>query len=79
MFEVEIFQCDLAKTVSKYIGETEKNLDLIFDAAEKARAVLVFNEADVDAALAATVFHSGQIAIPALKRFLEEHGTEVRP
>jgi len=45
--EAEIFQCDLAKTVSKYIGETEKNLDTIFDAAEKARAVLVFNEADV--------------------------------
>ncbi len=45
--ESEIFQCDLAKTVSKYIGETEKNLDAIFDAAEKARAVLVFNEADV--------------------------------
>ena len=43
----EIFQCDLAKTVSKYIGESEKNLDAIFQAAEKSRAVLVFDEADV--------------------------------
>ena len=45
--DAEIFQCDLAKTVSKYIGESEKNLDAIFEAAEKSRAVLVFDEADV--------------------------------
>ena len=43
---VEIFQVDLAKTVSKYIGETEKNLDAVFEAAEKASAVLLFDEAD---------------------------------
>ena len=48
-------------------------------AGEMSHFLDVFNEADVDAALAATVFHSGQIAIPALKRFLEEHGTGVRP
>jgi cyclase len=39
----------------------------------------VFAQADVDAALAATVFHSGQIPIPALKRFLSAAGVEVRP
>ncbi|WP_257386604.1 imidazole glycerol phosphate synthase subunit HisF [Tahibacter caeni] len=39
----------------------------------------VFAEADVDAALAASVFHSGQVAIPALKRHLREQGLEVRP
>ena len=39
----------------------------------------VFKEADVDAALAATVFHSGQIHIPALKQSLAEAGIEVRP
>lgn len=38
----------------------------------------VFAEAGVDAALAASVFHSGQIAIPDLKRFLKERGIEVR-
>jgi imidazole glycerol-phosphate synthase subunit HisF len=37
-----------------------------------------FREADVDAALAASVFHSGAIAIPDLKRELRENGIEVR-
>jgi cyclase len=39
----------------------------------------VFREADVDAALAATVFHSGQIPIPELKQALAQAGIEVRP
>jgi cyclase len=39
----------------------------------------VFESAQVDAALAASVFHSGEIAIPALKRALRENGVEVRP
>jgi hypothetical protein len=43
---VELCRVDLAKTVSKYIGETEKNLERIFDAAEQASAVLLFDEAD---------------------------------
>ena len=38
----------------------------------------VFRETDVDAALAASVFHSGAIAIPALKRSLRAAGIEVR-
>lgn len=37
-----------------------------------------FRDADVDAALAASVFHSGAIAIPELKRFLRGQGIEVR-
>jgi SpoVK/Ycf46/Vps4 family AAA+-type ATPase len=41
-----LFQIDLAKTVSKFIGETEKALDHIFEAAESASAVLLFDEAD---------------------------------
>lgn len=40
--------------------------------------VEVFREADVDGALAATVFHSGAIAIPALKQALADAGVEVR-
>ena len=47
-------------------------------AGEPAHFEQVFNAADVDAALAASVFHSGSIAIPALKRYLREHGIEVR-
>jgi cyclase len=39
----------------------------------------VFQRADVDAALAASVFHSGEIAIPELKRKLRAGGIEVRP
>ena len=37
-----------------------------------------FREADVDGALAASVFHSGQVRIPELKAFLRERGVEVR-
>jgi cyclase len=39
----------------------------------------VFERADVDAALAASVFHSGEIAIPELKKRLRAGGIEVRP
>ena len=38
----------------------------------------VFDQADVDGALAASVFHGGKIAIPELKSFLRERGIEVR-
>jgi cyclase len=41
--------------------------------------IKVFEEADVDAALAATVFHTGQIPIPGLKQTLAAAGIEVRP
>ena len=47
-------------------------------AGEPAHFARVFNEADVDGALAASVFHSGQIAIPELKRYLRAQGIEVR-
>jgi hypothetical protein len=43
---LDLFKVDLAGVVSKYIGETEKNLDRIFRAAEGASAILFFDEAD---------------------------------
>jgi SpoVK/Ycf46/Vps4 family AAA+-type ATPase len=43
---LEVLRVDLGDVVSKYIGETEKNLDRIFAEAEKAGAVLLFDEAD---------------------------------
>lgn len=43
-----------------------------------AHFLAAFAEADVDAALAASVFHAGTVRIPALKAFLHEHGIEVR-
>jgi ATPase family associated with various cellular activities (AAA) len=43
---LELFRIDLATVVSKYIGETEKNLDRIFTAAQGSNAILFFDEAD---------------------------------
>lgn len=43
---LDLFRIDLAGIVSKYIGETEQNLDRVFAAAEYANAVLFFDEAD---------------------------------
>ena len=43
---LELFSVDLAGVVSKYIGETEKQLRILFDACERAPAVLFFDEAD---------------------------------
>lgn len=47
-------------------------------AGEPEHFTTVFREADVDGALAASVFHSGKIEIPALKRYLHEESIEVR-
>jgi AAA+ superfamily predicted ATPase len=44
--DIDLYRIDLAGVVSKYIGETEKNLDRIFTAAENANAILFFDEAD---------------------------------
>jgi hypothetical protein len=43
---LDLYRVDLSRTVSKYIGETEKNLARIFDAGERAGAILLFDEAD---------------------------------
>ncbi len=43
---MRLFRIDLAGVVSKYIGETEKNLRAIFDEADRADSVLFFDEAD---------------------------------
>lgn len=42
----EVLRIDLSMVVSKYIGETEKNLKSIFDRAERTGAILFFDEAD---------------------------------
>jgi hypothetical protein len=43
---LEVFRIDLSMIVSKYIGETEKNLAKVFDAAERKNWILFFDEAD---------------------------------
>jgi len=44
--ELDLYRIDLSAVVSKYIGETEKNLRRVFDAAEEGGAILLFDEAD---------------------------------
>ena len=43
---LEVFRVDLSGVVSKYIGETEKNLDRVFHAAQGSQSILFFDEAD---------------------------------
>ncbi len=43
---LDLYKVDLSQVVNKYIGETEKNLDRVFRAAESSGAVLLFDEAD---------------------------------
>jgi len=43
---LDLYRIDLSAVVSKYIGETEKNLRQVFDAAEDGGAILLFDEAD---------------------------------
>jgi ATP-dependent 26S proteasome regulatory subunit len=44
--DLDLYRIDLATVISKYIGETEKNLGRVFDAAEQGGALLFFDEAD---------------------------------
>jgi hypothetical protein len=44
--EIPMFRINLAQVVDKYIGETEKNLERIFDAADASDTILFFDEAD---------------------------------
>jgi AAA+ superfamily predicted ATPase len=44
--DLDLYRIDLSAVVSKYIGETEKNLKQVFDAAEEGGVILLFDEAD---------------------------------
>ena len=44
--EIDLYRVDLAQLVDKYIGETEKRLDRLFNAAEASGSALLFDEAD---------------------------------
>ena len=44
--DLDLYRIDLSQVVSKYIGETEKNLRRVFDAAETGGTILLFDEAD---------------------------------
>ena len=59
---VDLFQIDLNRIVSKYVGDTEKNLDALFKAAEASDAVLMFDDTD-------HLFGSGQSSTEDSGRF----------
>jgi hypothetical protein len=44
--KLDLYRIDLSQVVSKYIGETEKNLGAVFDAADAGSVILLFDEAD---------------------------------
>lgn len=44
--QLDLYRVDLSQMVSKYIGETEKNLRRVFDAAQEGGSILLFDEAD---------------------------------
>lgn len=44
--ELPLYRCDLSQIINKYIGETEKNLKRVFDAAENGSCILLLDEAD---------------------------------
>ena len=44
--KLDLYRIDLSQVISKYIGETEKNLRRVFDAADEGAAILLFDEAD---------------------------------
>jgi AAA+ superfamily predicted ATPase len=46
ILDLDLYCIDLSAVVSKYIGETEKNLRKVFDAAEESGAIIFFDEAD---------------------------------
>ena len=59
---VDLFQIDLNRIVSKYVSDTEKNLDELFKAAEASDAVLMFDDAE-------HLFGSGESSIEESGRF----------
>jgi AAA+ superfamily predicted ATPase len=75
--DLDIYQVDLATIVSKWVGETEKQLSKVFDQAERAHAVLLFDEADSLFAKRTEVKSSndryGNLAVNYLLQRLEQY------
>jgi hypothetical protein len=70
---VRLYRVDVSRVVSKYIGETEKNLRRIFDKATAANAILFFGEADALFAKPAQVKNShDRYANPGLSYLLQQ-------
>lgn len=79
---MEVYRVDLSMIVSKYIGETEKNLAQVFDMAENRRWILFFDEADAlfgqrTSASSSNDRHANQEVAFLLQRIEDYPGTVV--
>ncbi|SFR65134.1 ATP-binding protein [Halogeometricum limi] len=75
---LDLYKVELASVVSKYIGETEKNLKRVFDEAEGSDAILLFDEADALFGKRSEVTDArdryANIEVNYLLQRIEEHG-----
>ena len=70
--KVDLFRVDLSAVVSQYIGETEKNLNDVFDKAEASGAILFFDEIDALFGIGSKVnYANDQSANPEAAHFLQ--------
>ena len=72
--DMELFRVDLSRVVSKWIGETEKNLGKVFDEAQRSNAIILFDETN---ALFARRTDASKIALAALVQALLGAGFRV--
>jgi SpoVK/Ycf46/Vps4 family AAA+-type ATPase len=75
---VDLFEIDLARLVSRYVGDTEKNLDALFQAAADTDAVLLFDDTEhLLAASAPAMDESGRfpnLDVAQLRQRIEAYG-----
>jgi SpoVK/Ycf46/Vps4 family AAA+-type ATPase len=74
---VDLFQIELHRVVSKYVGDTERNLDALFKAAEASDAVLMFDDTDHLFGEALSVEDSGRypnLDVSQLRARIEKYG-----
>ncbi len=75
---MDLFKVDLSQVVSKYVGETEKNLKTVFDAAQGNQFIILFDEADSLFAkrteVKSSVDRYANLEVNYLLQKIEEHG-----
>ena len=72
--KLDLLKIDLSTVVSKYIGETEKNLNRILNEAEKSGSILLFDEADALFGKRSKVKDSHDRMVYLLQKFKEHKG-----
>ena len=78
---LKVYRVDLRPCISRFIGETEKNLDRVFETVEPTHTLLYFDEADLlfgkTAVLAGSFDRSAQWWVPYLNKRIREFGGAV--